>query len=72
MVATIYRGVSICVRSGRTPISMSLSGWEGKRDDNAILAGPVRTAQLVTADSYPSTPYCLPIPSGKFPSIGVK
>ena len=41
------------------------------------LAGPVQIAQLVTADSYPSTPpppipYCLPIPSAKFPSIGVE
>ena len=31
------------------------------------LAGAVQIAQLVTADSYPSTPYCLPIPSVKFP-----
>ena len=36
------------------------------------LAGPVQIAQLVTADSYLSTPYCLPIPSAKFPSIGGK
>ena len=36
------------------------------------LAGPVQIAQLVIADSYPSTPYCLPIPSAKFPSIGVE
>ena len=60
-------------------------GWEGKRDE--IIATiiwfllhhlyyvnyeHVQIAQLVTADSYPSTPYCLPIPSAKFPSIGVE